>query len=66
MPAQSIAICIGDDQTDESMLQLRADNLFSIKVGPGSTAAAYRMSSPKKVREFLTDLLNSRVRSQAE
>ena len=53
------AVCIGDDQTDETMLQLKKDNLFTIKVGGGTTAAAYRIPAPKQVRDFLEDLLTS-------
>ncbi len=57
-----IAVCIGDDQTDETMLQLKKDNLFTIKVGDGPTAAAFRIPAPKQVREFLEDLLNSQLK----
>jgi trehalose 6-phosphate synthase/phosphatase len=57
VPPGGVAVCIGDDQTDESMLQLRFDNFFPIKVGEGATAATYRIPSPKKVRAFLSDLI---------
>jgi trehalose 6-phosphate synthase/phosphatase len=57
--AEGFAVCIGDDQTDETMLQLKKDKLFTIKVGGGTTAAAYRIPAPKQVREFLKELLNS-------
>jgi trehalose 6-phosphate synthase/phosphatase len=53
------AVCIGDDLTDETMLQLKRENLFTIKVGDGTTVAAYRIPAPKQVREFLEDILKS-------
>ena len=47
-------LCAGDDETDESMFRLTADNILSIKIGRGNTAAKYRVSSPAAFRKFLT------------
>ncbi len=48
-----LVICAGDDQTDESMFQAEIDNLFSIKVGAGDTAARYRIDSPSTFRNII-------------
>ena len=54
-----LVICAGDDQTDESMFQADVDNLFSIKVGSGDTAARYRVNSPAEFRKLMTDAFAS-------
>lgn len=53
------SICIGDDLTDETMFRLHRENHTSIKVGGGETQADFRLSSPKKVREYIQLLANS-------
>jgi trehalose 6-phosphate synthase/phosphatase len=53
-------LCMGDDQTDESMLQLKRPNLFSIKVGEGPTSATYRIASPTQARALLGEILSAR------
>jgi trehalose 6-phosphate synthase/phosphatase len=55
-------LCAGDDETDESMFRISDGRLISVKVGPGvETAAQYRIAGPGLFREFLTDLLTSRI-----
>jgi trehalose 6-phosphate synthase/phosphatase len=51
-----IAICAGDDLTDESMFELTLPRLITIKVGPGPTQARFRISDPAAFRRFLSDL----------
>ena len=47
-------LAFGDDKTDEDLFeQLNGINEFSVKVGPGNTAAQYRIASVEKVLEFL-------------
>jgi trehalose 6-phosphate synthase/phosphatase len=53
-----VVLCIGDDQTDESMLQLIRPSLFSVKVGEGATSAKYRIASPAQVRALLQEILS--------
>ena len=53
-------LCIGDDETDESMFRVSGDNLMRIKVGDGATAADYRISGPERVRWFLNQLMTQR------
>jgi trehalose 6-phosphate synthase/phosphatase len=48
-----LAVCAGDDQTDESMFELEAANLVSIKVGSSPTRARYRVHDPVELRKFL-------------
>lgn len=53
-------IAFGDDKTDEDLFeQLTGANEFSVKVGPGNTAAKYRVKSVEKVLEFLGQLEGS-------
>jgi trehalose 6-phosphate synthase/phosphatase len=48
-----LILCAGDDQTDESMLQLHGRNLITIKVGAGMGQAQYRLLTPADFRKFL-------------
>lgn len=48
----SIVIAIGDDSTDEEMFQQLPEAL-TVKVGPGKTAARFRLADPKEVSKFL-------------
>ena len=52
-----LVLCAGDDQTDESMLELSAPNVISIKVGPEPTRARYRLRDPAAFRRFLFDAI---------
>ena len=49
-------ICVGDDQTDESMFALDAAGLVSIKIGEGATRAQHRLPDPAAFRRFLSEL----------
>jgi trehalose 6-phosphate synthase/phosphatase len=51
-----IALCAGDDLTDESMFELTGTRLLSIKVGAGPTQARFRISDPANLRKFLEGL----------
>lgn len=46
-------LCIGDDETDETMFRHRQANGVTIKVGPGSTDAEYRIPGPPQVHDML-------------
>jgi trehalose 6-phosphate synthase/phosphatase len=48
-----IALCAGDDLTDESMFELSRPRLLTIKVGIGPTQARFRVSDPATFRRFL-------------
>ena len=52
-------LCIGDDQTDETMFKLRDRGVITIKVGKGDTEAEYRLSAPKQVHQFLHQLVST-------
>ena len=53
----AIALCAGDDQTDESMFELAAPNLISLKVGSHPTRARYCLRDPAELRRFLQEAL---------
>jgi trehalose 6-phosphate synthase/phosphatase len=55
-PNYGIAICAGDDLTDEGMFELTLPRLLTIKVGPGLTQARFRIADPAAFRQFLGDL----------
>ena len=46
----------GDDRTDEEVFTALGDGDCSIRVGPGETAARYRLAGPPEVLRFLTAL----------
>ena len=50
-------LAIGDDWTDEDTFKALPEGAWSIKVGFGTTAAHYNLSSPGKVTALLKDLL---------
>jgi len=52
----SVVLAAGDDQTDENMFALRSDDIITVKVGAGDTAAAYRVPSPERFGEFLDSI----------
>jgi trehalose 6-phosphate synthase/phosphatase len=52
-----LALCAGDDQTDESMFALNVPNLITIKVGSNPSRAQYRIATPAEFREFLQSAL---------
>jgi trehalose 6-phosphate synthase/phosphatase len=55
--AYEIALCAGDDQTDESMFKLSIARLLSVKVGNGATQAQFRVANPAAFRRFLDEAL---------
>ncbi|MDQ6861012.1 MAG: bifunctional alpha,alpha-trehalose-phosphate synthase (UDP-forming)/trehalose-phosphatase [Verrucomicrobiota bacterium] len=56
----AVVLCAGDDQTDESMFEIDAPNLLTIKVGAEPSRAKYRLRDPAAFRKFLRDaILNS-------
>ena len=56
----ALVLCAGDDATDESLFTLGCDDLLSVKVGGGPTAARYRAADPAAFRHFLMDALGAR------
>jgi len=56
-------VFIGDDLTDEHAFRSMRPSDFSIKVGPGETAARFRLPSVDTVVEFLTLLAGLRERA---
>lgn len=56
-------VFIGDDLTDEHAFRAMRPSDFAIKVGPGETAARFRLPSVEAVVEFLTVLADLRQHS---
>ena len=52
--AGRVPVCVGDDRTDEDGFAVaQALSGFAVKVGPGLSAARYRLASPAEVRRWL-------------
>lgn len=49
-------MCIGDDFTDEDMFKALPKRAYTFKVGPGRTAARYRLKNTAEVQELLNRL----------
>jgi trehalose 6-phosphate synthase/phosphatase len=49
-------MCAGDGETDEDMFKKLAGQAFCVKIGPGKTAANYRLNSPKELIDLLAKL----------
>lgn len=58
-------VCIGDDETDESMFRLTNDTLVRVKVGDGATSADHRIGSPAQVRWLLNQFLAQRQKARS-
>ena len=59
----SAVVFFGDDVTDEKAFARLTDSDVGVKVGPGDTAAAYRVGSPDDVAAALRYLADARSRS---
>lgn len=49
-------VYLGDDVTDEDAFRVMSAHDVSVRVGPGNSAARYRLSGPDAVATFLTEL----------
>jgi trehalose 6-phosphate phosphatase len=59
--AATAVVFLGDDVTDEKAFARLRDGDIGVKIGPGDTAAGFRIGSPDDVAEALAYLLNSRA-----
>jgi trehalose 6-phosphate synthase/phosphatase len=58
-------LCIGDDQTDETMFRHRNSGAVTIKVGPGTTDAEFRLAGPDQVHEMLATIAGMKAVANA-
>jgi trehalose 6-phosphate synthase/phosphatase len=49
-------LALGDDRTDEDMFKALGPHSVTIKIGPGETAATYKLSEQEEVIKFLKHL----------
>ena len=54
----AVLAAIGDDRTDEDLFRALPAEAVTVKVGPGDTAARYRLADVTAVRAFLASLLD--------
>lgn len=59
--SSTAVVFLGDDVTDEKAFARMRDGDIGVKVGPGDTAAGFRIGSPDDVTEALAYLLNARA-----
>ena len=52
-----LALCAGDDTTDESMFALETAHVLTVKVGPGPTRARFRVADPAALQRLLREAL---------
>lgn len=62
-PPQTIAIAIGDDQTDEEMFGAIQSSGISIKIGTEPSLAHFHLPGQKDLAKFLKDLSNNLSKS---
>jgi trehalose 6-phosphate synthase/phosphatase len=55
-PADTLALAIGDDRTDEDMFAALPESAISIRVGKGQSIAKLHLESPAQVLAFLQQL----------
>ena len=54
-------LATGDDRTDEDLFEHVGDNVHTIKIGSGNSAAKVAVASPRSLREMLTALLQAKL-----
>ena len=56
----TVVVFLGDDVTDEKAFRRMREDDIGIKVGPGDTAAGFRIGTPDDVADVLAYLLAAR------
>jgi trehalose 6-phosphate synthase/phosphatase len=58
---EEFVLAIGDDWTDEDLFRVLPETAYSVRVGPGQTAARYYLNNPKAVRRLIRALVEETV-----
>ncbi len=53
-------LATGDDRTDEDLFHYVGEDVYTVKIGSGSSAASTAVSSPRALRDMLRTLVNQR------
>ncbi len=53
-------LATGDDRTDEDLFEHVGENVHTVKIGSGNSAAKVAVASPRSLREMLTALLRAK------
>jgi trehalose 6-phosphate synthase/phosphatase len=61
LPPGATLVALGDDRTDEDLFAALPPEAIAVHVGPGASAAAIRLASPRAARDFLAALLERRA-----
>jgi trehalose 6-phosphate synthase/phosphatase len=61
--ARTVLLAIGDDRTDEDLFGALPPEAISIRVGPGTTRARFRLDGVASVRALLQSLVESGLRN---
>jgi trehalose 6-phosphate synthase/phosphatase len=64
--AATTIVAIGDDRTDEDLFNALPPEAITIRVGPGTTRARFRLDGVPAVRQFLRLLLETSVAAVPE
>ena len=54
-------LATGDDRTDEDLFEHVGENVHTVKIGSGNSAAKVAVASPRSLREMLTALLRAKA-----
>lgn len=65
-PKDSIVFAAGDDRTDEDLFSALPEHAVSVRVGPGTSQAQFRVATPFELRRILRKLLETSIPEAAE
>jgi trehalose 6-phosphate synthase/phosphatase len=57
-PPGSVVFAAGDDRTDEDLFDALPESAVTVRVGPGSSRAKWRVSTPFELRRILRGMID--------